>query len=156
MICNLSEAALHLGYRSRSTLQRLVRGGQLEAYRVPGGPREVLLETDPPGLPSLREVVQGLTQYRPGSPLWHQEHRRRPTAAPLAELSDAELGARCDEVMAGLDAVELGPDWPDWPAVAEHLNAYLGPQWPAPPWDGDQAATVAMCMALAQEAAAGG
>lgn len=155
MICNLSEAALHLGYRSRSTLQRLVRGGQLDAYRVPGGPREVLLETDPPGQPSLRSAVQALTQIRYDSPLW-QQPRRRPAAAPLAELSDAELAARCDQVMAGLDAVELGPDWPNWAAVAEHLNAYLGPQWPAPPWSADQAATVAMCLSLAQEAAAGG
>lgn len=152
MICNLSEAALHLGYRSRSTLQRLVRDGHLEAYRVAGGSREVLLETDPPERPSLRSAVQALTQIRYDSPLWRQE-RRRPAAAPLAELSDEELAACCDEVMAGLDAVELGPDWA---LVAEHLNAYLGDSWPAPPYSGDQAATVAMCLSLAQEAAAGG
>ena len=64
MICNLSEAALHLGYRSRSTLQRLVRDGHLEAYRVPGSTRQVLLETDPPGRPSLRRAVQALIQIR--------------------------------------------------------------------------------------------
>jgi hypothetical protein len=79
--------------------------------------------------------------------------RCRPGVAPLAELSDEELGACCDEVMAGLDAVELGPDWVE---VVEQLNAYLGPQWAAPPWSADQAATVAMCLSLAQEAAAGG
>ena len=155
MICNITEASLHLGFRSRSTLQRLVAKGHLDGYLLPGEGREVLLETEPPGLPSLRETVQGLTQYRPGSPLWRQE-RRRPAPAPLAELSDAELAARCDQVMAGLDAVELGPDWPNWAAVAEQLNAYLGDNWPAPPWSADQAATVAMCLSLAQEAAAGG
>lgn len=152
MICNITEASLHLGFRSRSTLQRLVAKGHLDGYLLPSGGREVLLETTPPGLPSLRETVQAATQYRPGSPLWRQE-RRRPAAAPLAELSDEELGARCDEVMAGLDAVELGPDWV---LVTEQLNAYLGDNWPAPPWSADQAATLQMCLSLAQEAVAGG
>lgn len=64
-------------------------------------------------------------------------------------LSGEELSARCDEVMAWLDAVELGPDWPNWAAVAEQLNVYLGDSWPEPSWDGDQAATVAMCLSLA-------
>jgi excisionase family DNA binding protein len=40
---------------------------------------------------------------------------------------------------------------PDWEAIGEVLNAYLGDEWPAPPWDGRQAATVAMCVSLAQE-----
>ena len=47
-------------------------------------------------------------------------------------------------------AVELGPVW----AVgAGHLHAYLGDSWPAPPWSGDQAATVAMALSLSEEAA---
>ena len=110
MICNITEASLHLGFRSRSTLQRLVARGYLDRYRVPSDGREVLLETDPLDEPSLREMVQGLVQFRPGSPLWQQPSRRRPAAAPLAELSDEELGARCDEMLAELDAVELAPD----------------------------------------------
>lgn len=40
-----------------------------------------------------------------------------------------------------------------WALVAERLNAYLGPAWPGPPWDGEQANTLAMAMALAQEGA---
>ena len=152
MICNITDASLHLGFRSRTTLQRLVAKGHLAAYLRPSDGREVLLETAPPGLPSLRETVQTATQYRPGSPLWRQE-RHRPAAAQLAGLSEEELGARCDEVMAGLDAVELGPDWA---VVAEHLNAYLGDSWPAPPWSVDQAATMALCLSLAEEAADGG
>ena len=46
--------------------------------------------------------------------------------------------------------VEAGPDWP---AIAAVLNAYLGPQWPAPPWDAARTNTVAMALSLAMEAA---
>jgi hypothetical protein len=51
--------------------------------------------------------------------------------------------------------VDLEP-CPDWVAIADQLNAYLGPSWPAPPYSGDQAATVAMALSLAAEAVAGG
>ena len=30
------------------------------------------------------------------------------------------------------------------------LNSYLGDNWPAPPWEADQVATVAVCLELAQ------
>jgi len=63
-ILNRSEAVLRLGYWFQSTLQRLERDGHLEAYRLPAGAREVLLETDPPGRSSLRSSVQALTQIR--------------------------------------------------------------------------------------------
>ena len=72
MILNTSEAARHLGYRTRTTLQRLLRDGHLDRYRVPGGGRQVLLETAPEGLPTLREQVQALTQIRHSSPLWRR------------------------------------------------------------------------------------
>lgn len=39
---------------------------------------------------------------------------------------------------------------PNWQQVAALLNAYL-PDWPAPPWDADQACTLAQCVAMAQE-----
>ena len=146
IIYNITEASLHLGFRSRSTLQRLVAKGYLDAYLRPSDGREVLLETTPAGQPSLREKVRSMTQYRPGSPLWGQERHW-----PVVELSDEELGARCNEVMAGLDAVELGPDWA---SVAEQLNAFLGDNWPAPPYSPDQTATLAMVLSLAEEAAA--
>ena len=86
-----------------------MRDGHLEAYRLPAGAREVLLETDPPGRSSLRSAVQALTQIRYDSPLWRQELRRA-AAAQLAGLREEELGARCDEMLAELDAVELAPD----------------------------------------------
>ena len=77
MIVNISEACAHLGYRSRSTVQRLIQKGHLDGYLRPGGGRAVLLETDPPGLPSLRSAVQGLTQIRYDSPLWQQPRQLR-------------------------------------------------------------------------------
>lgn len=48
--------------------------------------------------------------------------------------------------------VDLDPG-PDWVAIADQLNAYLGAAWPAPPYSGDQAATLQMCLSLAMEAA---
>lgn len=44
MVLNITEAALSLVYRSRSTLQRLVHDGQLDAYRVPSRGRQILLK----------------------------------------------------------------------------------------------------------------
>jgi len=123
MILNTSEAARHLGYSTRTTLQRLLAAGLLDDYRRPGGGRQVLLETNPPGLLTLRQRVQGLTQIRYNSPLW-----RRGGAEVITE--------------------------PGWDAVAERLNAYLDPSWPGPPWDGDQVATLALCLEMAGEAAA--
>jgi hypothetical protein len=117
MILNTSEAARHLGYRTRTTLQRLLRDGHLVDYRVPGGGRQVLLETDPPGMPSLRSAVQALTQIRYSSPLW-----------------------RSDE-----------PEVSPWDGVAQRLNSYLGANWPAPPWSGDQVAPLALRLSMAEE-----
>jgi len=51
-------------------------------------------------------------------------------------------------------AAEAGPDWQ---RIATRLNRYLGGgRWPAPPYSGEQAATVAMCLSLALEAVADG
>ncbi|NBO83182.1 MAG: hypothetical protein EBU75_10270 [Betaproteobacteria bacterium] len=92
MILNCTEAALHLGYRSRTTLQRLLRDGHLSEYRLSGGGRQVLLETDPPGMPCLRSAVQALTQIRYSSPLWRSDE---PEASPwdgVAERLNSYLG----------------------------------------------------------------
>ena len=61
---------------------------------------------------------------------WHGSSQRRVMRAPV----DLEPG-------------------PDWVAVADQLNAYLGPSWPGPPYSGDQAATLQMCLSLAEESA---
>ena len=158
MIVNISEACVHLGYRSRSTVQRLIQKGHLDGYLRPGGGRAVLLETDPPGLPSLRSAVQGLTQIRYDSPLWQQPRQRR--AARVAEMSDAELHAYCDEHLsdAALEAAMVPiTAWcdsqraPDWESISERLNAYLGDNWPAPPYSAEQVNTLALCLEMAGE-----
>ena len=83
----------------------------------------------------------------------------RPMLSPMAELSDEKLAAFCDEHLgeAAL-AAAMAPinEWtdsqrdPDWALVADRLNSYLGDSWPGPPYDGDQVATLAVCLELAQ------
>lgn len=92
--------------------------------------------------------MQIATEYQPHSPLCCRERRQHPSPDLLTQLSDKELDSRCDEVMAGLDAVEVGPDWVE---VVDQLNAYLGESWPAPPYAAEQAATLSMCLSLAEE-----
>jgi len=55
---------------------------------------------------------------------------------------------KCLRVAAGCSRLGCG-----WDAVAERLNGYLGDDWPAPPWDGDQVATLALCLEMAGEQA---
>ena len=84
----------------------------------------------------------------------------RPMPSPMAELSDAELAAYCDEhlgddalaaAIAPINEWIAGQQAPAWPRIAARLNGFLGPSWPPPPWDGDQAATVAMALAMATD-----
>jgi len=143
MILNTSEAARFLGYRTRTTLQRLLAAGLLDAYRVPGGGRQVLLETNPPELPTLRQRVQALTQVRFNSPLWRR--------GGAEEITEQGLEQAMEPINRWIEARDQAPNWE---AVAERLNAYLGDGWPAPPYSGDQVATLALCLEMAQEAAA--
>lgn len=69
MICNISQASALLGYRSRSVLQRLVKAGHLRNYERGSQGRSLMLETAPPGMPSLQDAVRSLTVARVGSPL---------------------------------------------------------------------------------------
>ncbi len=91
----------------------------------------------------MRAHIAACVQLRYDSPL----ARRRPTAEPLLEMTDAELAAHCDAVMAGLDSAPA----PDWAAIAARLNEFLGPDWPAPPWSAAQVNTVAMVLSLAED-----
>jgi hypothetical protein len=150
MRVTVSEAAAHCGYASRTVIYRLHRDGRLRDYEAGRQGRSMLLETHPPGRCSLRAHIAACVQLRYDSPL----AQRRPPAEPLVELGDAELGACCDEVMAGLDAVELGPDWEE---ISEAANSMVDCKaWGPPPWAADQWATLAVVLELAQEAAAGG
>jgi len=141
MILNTSEAARHLGYSTRTTLQRLLGAGLLDAYRVPGGGRQVLLETAPPGLPTLRQRVQGLTQIRYNSPLWRR--------GGAEEITEQGLEQAMEPINRWIESRDEGPQWE---VIAERLNAYLDPSWPGPPWDVDQVSTLAVCLEMAQEA----
>jgi len=112
MILNTSEAARHLGYSTRTTLQRLLGAGLLNDYRRPGGGRQVLLETNPPGLPTLRQRVQGLVQVRYSSPLWRRD-------GP-AEITEQGLEAAMEPINRWIESRDEGPQWE---AVAERLGS---------------------------------
>jgi hypothetical protein len=72
----------------------------------------------------------------------------------LAELAAAmPTDAELDAAMAPIDRwIEGQQQEANWERVAELLTEYLGPTWPAPPWDGEQVNTLAMALSLAQEA----
>jgi len=155
MKLTISEAAAHCGYASRTVLYRLLRDGLLRDYEAGRHGRNRLLESDPPGRCPLRDHIAANVQLRHDSPLG-QRH------GPLAELTDDQLAAAMPtdaELEAAMRPID---DWiqcqqqeANWDGIAERLNAYLGPAWPGPPWDGEQTATVAMALALAQEGAGG-
>jgi len=82
-----------------------------------------------------------------------QRFADRPLRA-LAELAAAmPTDAELDAAMAPIDRwIESQQQEANWSRVALLLTEFLGPTWPAPPWDGEQAATVAMALSMAQEA----
>jgi len=156
MKLTISEAAAHCGYKSRSVIYRLQQSGMLRDYEAGRVGRNRLLESDPPGRCTLRDHIAACVQLRHDSPLGQ---RHGPLASPIAALSDAELAAAMPTdadlaaAMAPIDRwIEGQQQEANWSRLAERLNAYLGPTWPGPPWDGEQAATVAMALSLAQEA----
>ncbi len=53
--------------------------------------------------------------------------------------------------LADRPAPLLAAEPPDWDKIAALLNGYLGSGWPAPPWDADQVATVALCLSMATD-----
>ena len=76
---------------------------------------------------------------------------------PLHGLADLAAAMPTDDQLAAAMApidrwIEGQQQEANWERVAKLLTEYLGPTWPGPPWDGDQTATVAMALALAQEA----
>jgi hypothetical protein len=146
MKLTINEAAAYCGYKSRSVIYRLQQSGMLRDYEAGRVGRNRLLESDPPGRCSLRDHIAACVQLRHDSPLGQ---RHGPLANPIAALSDAELGAYCDAHLgeAALDAAMA----PAWDQIAARLNAFLG-AWSAPPWTAEEVNTLAMALALAQEA----
>ena len=130
MIVNITRASELFGFRSRSRLQRLIKAGLLEGYLREGGGRSTLLETDPPGLPSLRETVRANTRVRYDSPLW--------------QMGSDDLS---DEAMAPINRwIESRDGW------MERANAYLDCScWGPPPWSALQWATLRNVIEMAGE-----
>ena len=142
-------------------LYRLLRDGLLRDYEAGRHGRNRLLESHPPERCPLHDHIAACVQLRHDSPLGQ---RQGPQADRLAELTDDQLGAYCDEhlgddalaaAMAPIDRwIESQRQDPEWELIAKRLNAYLG-AWSAPPWDGEQANTLAIALALAQEVCEG-
>ena len=149
MKLTISEAAAYCGYKSRSVIYRLQQSGMLRDYEAGRVGRNRLLESDPPGRCTLRDHIAACVQLRHDSPLGQ---RHGPLASPIAELTDDQLGAYCDAHLGDAELAAAMAPIDRWSRLAERLNAYLGPTWPAPPWDGEQANTLAMALSLAQEA----
>lgn len=156
MKLTISEAAAACGYKSRSVIYRLQQSGMLRDYEAGRHGRSRLLESHPPGRCTLRDHIAACVQLRHDSPLGQ---RHGPLASPIAELSDAELAAAMPTdadlaaAMAPIDRwIESQREDPEWELIAERLNAFLG-AWSAPPWDGEQTATVALCLEMAREGA---
>ena len=70
-IVNLRQASTQLGFKTITTLRRLLKLGELDAY-LRSGPdsRATYVEMAPKGLPTLRKHVQAHTECRVNSPLW--------------------------------------------------------------------------------------
>ena len=69
----------HLGFRTTTTLRRLLQAGELSAY-VRSGPdlRATYLDVAPKGRPTLRQHVQAHTSCRGNSPLWGADYESWP------------------------------------------------------------------------------
>ena len=151
MKLTISEAAAHCGYKSRSVIYRLQQSGLLRDYEAGRVGRSLLLESHPPGRCPLRDHIAASVQLRHDSPLGQHP-------SPMAGLTDAELAAamptdaQLEAALAPIDRwIASRQQEPAWDRIAQLLNGFLGDSWPPPPWAGDQAATVAMCLELATD-----
>ena len=74
-IVNLRQASAHLGFRTTTTLRRLLQAGELSAY-LRSGPdlRAKYLDVAPKGRPTLRQHAQTHTEFRGNSPLWGADY----------------------------------------------------------------------------------
>ena len=140
----VAESALLLGI-SRVSVYKALNVGRLEYRTIEG--RKCIERQD------LAARYWGSSQRLADRPL-------HGLASPMAELSDAELAAYCDEHLgeAALAAAVVPiNEWidaqrqePEWERIADRLNAYLG-AWPGPPWTADQANTMALALAMATD-----
>lgn len=144
----VAESALLLGI-SKVSVYKALNCGRLEYRTIEG-----------------RKCIerQGLAARYWGSSQRLADRPLHGLASPMAELSDDQLAEYCDRHL-GDDALAaaVAPinEWidaqrqePEWERIADQLNAYLG-AWPAPPWTAEEVNTMAMALAMAQEAAGG-
>ena len=130
----VAESAQLLGI-SKVSVYKAINCGRLEYRTIEG--RKCLERRD------LKTRYWGSSQRMADRPL----HALADLAAAMP--TDADLAA----AMAPIDRwIEGQQQEANWLRVAERLNAFLGPAWPAPPWDGEHANTLAMALAMAQEA----
>jgi len=144
----VAESAQLLGI-SKVSVYKAINCGRLDYRTIEG--RKCIERRD------LKTRYWGSSQRFADRPLHGQ-------ASQIAELSDADLGAYCDEhlgeaalaaAIAPIDRwIESQREDPDWEFIAKRLNAFLG-AWSAPPWTAEEANTLAMALALAQEVCEG-
>lgn len=84
-VVSVLEASRGLGYRSRSTLLRLIRKGDLDDFIRDSANGALHLETD-----GLRERVRSLTQFKAGSVI-HQPEQRATSWDEVARLANSYL-----------------------------------------------------------------
>ena len=167
----VAESALLLGV-SKVALYKALNVGRLEYRTIEGrkcierqglearfwGSSQRLADRPAHGLARLRRSRSDQKNAAFQKPPSGKRHIN----TPMAGLSDAELALYCDQHLneaALAAAVAPLDDWinsqrkdPDWALVADRMNAYLG-AWSAPPWSGEEVNTLAMALAMAQEAA---
>ena len=101
-ILSLGQVAELLGFKSSASVRRLLKRGVLDNYRRSGpDARSTYLETEPEGLPTLKQQIQGDTECHFNSTLWCRD----------AEPSKAAWTATCNSY---LDLESWGP--PPWSA----------------------------------------
>lgn len=122
-IVNLRQASAHLGFKTTTTLRRLLQTGELSAY-LRSGPdlRATYLELSPQGRPTLRQHVQAHTECRGNSPLWGADYESWP---------------------------KPNGNWTD--VANSYLDLSDSSQWGAPPWTELQWATLRVVIELAEE-----
>jgi hypothetical protein len=138
---SITEAARALGFKSRSTLYRLIGDGYLADYLRPDGPAgRQSLELMPRGLPTLRDRVAQL--IRPQLTNGFGERHRPPRMDPRWEAVAAELTTALEGIggpsltaqEAELLAAQIGPA--TWEAFPEGLPGGIPRKPPHPLGDG--------------------
>jgi hypothetical protein len=146
----VAESALLLGV-SRVSVYKAINCGRLDYRTIEG--RKCIERCD------LKTRYWGSSQRIADRPL-------HGLASPVAELTDEQLAAYCDEhlsadaLAAAMEPINRWADSqlaPDWERIAELANASLDcASWGPPPWAPEQWATLSMVLSLAEEGAADG